>query len=316
MLSDLIFALNTVLPLFLVLLAGYILKKIGFLADGFVPTGNKLVFYVALPCSIFLSVYNTEIGELLDWGFALYATGISVLAFLGIWLVASFFIKDKPMLSAFAQGAFRGNFAFLGMPLLISLAGEAGQIRAALIMAFVLPVYNICTVVLLAACANTDKKITPLTILLPLAKNPIIIAVFLAVGFRLIGLSLPISIARTVGYGGNMATGLALICLGAGMRYDGFDAKFKYAFIASLVKVIALPVIFGLGGYMLGFRGYDIAALVILGGIPSAIAGYAMAVEMGADGYVAGTIVALSTLFSAFTLTIFVYLLRMFGFVG
>jgi len=316
MLSDFLFAINTVLPLFLVLLAGYILKKTGFLGDGFVPTGNKLVFYVALPCSIFLSMYSTDIGQLPDWGFALYATGISLLSFIGIWLIASFFIKDKPVLGSFTQGAFRGNFAFLGMPLLISLAGEAGQVRAALIMAFVVPVYNICSVVLLTACANTGKKITLGTILLPIAKNPIIIAVFLAVGFRMLGLTLPLSFQRTVGYGGNMATGLALICLGAGMRYDGFDAKFKYAFIASLIKVIVLPVVFGLGGYMFGFRGYDIAAFVILGGIPSAIAGYAMAVQIGANEYVAGTIIALSTLFSAFTLTVFVYLLRVFQVMG
>jgi len=315
MLSDFLFAINTVLPLFLVLLAGYILKKSGFLTPGFVPTGNKLVFYVALPCSVFLSVYTTQITHLLDWRFALYATAASVIAFLIIWLAASFFIKDKPILGAFAQGAFRGNFAFLGMPLLVSLAGEAGQTRAALIMAFVLPVYNVCTVVLLAACNNKGKRLTPKTILLPIAKNPIIIAVFLGLAFRLLGLEMPFAIARTVGYGGNMATGLALICLGAGMRYDGFDAKFRYALVASVVKIVALPILFGLVGYLLGFRGYDIAALVILGGIPSAIAGYAMVVEMGGDGYIAGTIVVLSTLFSALTLTIFVYVLRVLGFV-
>jgi len=316
MLDNFLFSINTVAPLFLVLFLGYILKRKEFLSEGFVATGNKVVFYIALPANIFLSVYTAELGELLDWGFVAFSVIASLIGFFGIWLISALFIKNKSILGAFAQGAFRGNFAFLGMPLLINIAGDAGRARAALIMAFVLPVYNICTVLLLAACSDNGKKVGFKTVMLTIVKNPFIIAIAIAFALQLLNIRLPFILSRTIGYGANMATALALLCLGAGMTFQGFDAKFKYALVSSLIKVLVLPILFVIAGYMMGFRGYDIAAFLILGGIPSAIAGYAMVVQMGGDGYIAGTIVVISTLFSAFTLTIFIYILRTLGMLG
>ena len=316
MLDNFLFSINAVAPLFLVLFLGYTLKKMDFISGGFVTSGNKVVFYIALPAALFRSVYNAELSELLDWGFAAFAVGASLVVFFGIWLFAALFIKEKPIRGAFAQGAFRGNFAFLGMPLLINLAGAAGEARAALIMAFVLPVFNICSILVLTACSDSDKKVGFLTVVYTIVKNPFIIAIFLAFGLQLLGVRLPFLVNRTIHYGANMATPMALLCLGAGMSFQGFDVKFKYALIASLVKVVAMPVIFVVAGYMLGFRGHDIAAILVLGGIPSAIAGYAMVVQMGGDRYIAGTIVVFSTLFSAVTLTVFIYTLRSLGIIG
>ena len=316
MLANLIFSINAVAPIFLILVFGYVLKRTDFISGGFVSTGNKIVFYIALPASLFRSVYTVQLGELLDWRFAAFAVGASLTAFFGIWLFATLFIKDRAIRGAFSQGAFRGNFAFLGMPLLINLAGAAGEARAALIMAFVLPIYNICSILVLAACSNSDKKVGFKTVLFTIVKNPFIIAIFTALVFQFIGIELPFVVNRTMGYAANMATPLALLCLGAGMSFQGIDAKFKYALTASLVKVVVLPILFVAVGYMLGFRGHDISAILIIGGIPSAIAGYAMVVQMGGDGYVAATIVVLSTLLSAFTLTIFIYILRALAIIG
>jgi len=316
MLDNFLFSINTVAPLFAVLFLGYALKKTGFLSDNFVAIGNKVVFFIALPASVFMSVYTAEVGDLLDWNFAAFSVVASLVGFVGIWAVSAIFIKNKSILGAFAQGAFRGNYAFLGMPLLINLAGEAGEARAALTMAFVLPVYNICTVLLLAACSDDGKKVGFKTIMLTIVKNPFIIAIAIAFGLQLLNIRLPFILDETVRVSANMATGLALICLGASMSFQGFDAKFKYAVVASLIKVIVLPIIFVVAGYLLGFTGYDLAAFLILGGIPSAIAGYAMVVQMGGDTYIAGTIVVLSTLFSAFTLTVFIYIMRTVGLLG
>jgi len=316
MLENLFFSINAVAPLFLVLFLGYTLKKMDFISAGFITSGNKIVFYIALPAALFRSVYAAELSELLDLRFAAFAVGISLAMFFCIWLVAALFIKDKAVVGAFTQGSFRANFAFLGMPLLINLAGAAGEARAALILAFVIPVFNICSIVVLAVGSESGKKVGPLTVVFTIIKNPFIIAIFMAFAFQLIGISLPFMVNRTVHYTANMATPLALICLGASMHFQGFDVKFKYALIASLTKVVVMPIIFVAAGYMLGFRGYDIAAILVLGGVPSAIAGYAMAVQMGGDSYVAGTIVVISTFFSAFTLTVFIYMLRMLEIIG
>jgi len=306
------FSINAVAPLFAVLLLGYVLKRINFLNDAFISVGNKVVFYVALPASLFMSVYSVDVGGLLDWRFATFVVSASIIGFVSIWFISSFFIKDKKILGAFTQGAFRGNFVFLGMPLLINIAGAIGEVRAALIMAFVLPVYNICAVLLLASCSDSDsdKKVDIRAIIYSILTNPFIIAIFLALSLQLLDINLPFVIERTIRYPANMATALALICLGAGMNFQGFDKRFKYALIASMIKVILMPVVFVAVGYAVGFRDYDIAAILILGGIPSAIAGYVMVVQMGGDGYIASTIVVISTFLSAFTLTLYIYILR------
>jgi len=313
MLANFIFSINAVAPLFLMLFLGYTFKKLEFISGGFVSSGNKVVFYVALPATLFRSVYNAQLGEILDMRFAGFAVGASLVAFFCMWLVASLLVKERPIVGTITQGAFRGNFAFLGMPLLISLAGDAGAARAALIMVFVIPIYNICSILVLAACSDSDKKVGFKTVVFTIVKNPFIIAIFLAFAVQLVGIRLPFMVTQSLGYAANMATPLALICLGAGMYFHGFDAKFKYALIASLVKVVLLPVLFVVAGYALGFRGYDLAALLVLGGVPSAIAGYTMVVQMGGDSYIAATIVVLSTFMSAFTLTMFIYILRVLG---
>ena len=317
-LENFIFSINAVVPIFIVLFLGFILRKTNFLSEEFVKSGNKLMFFVALPASLFNSILDIELGEFLDWRFAIFIIAISVAGFFVIWFIAAFFIKDKRVLGAFVQGAFRANIAFLAIPLMNNIATTdpaAGVALAALLLAFVLPVYNVCSVVVLAVCSGNEHKVGFKKIMRIVLLNPFIVAVFLAVGAQLIDLELPFIIDRSLTYTANMATPLALICLGAGMTFHGFDERFKYSLIASLIKVIILPVAFVAIAYVFGFRGYELAAIMVLGGIPAAIAGYATVVQMGGDVYTAGTIVVISTFFSAFTLTLFIYLMRVMGLV-
>ena len=313
MLENFLFSLNAVMPLFLIIAGGFLMRKTRFVSAEFVAGGNKLVFYVALPLTLFRNVYTSDVSDLLDLPFIAFVMISSLLVFFAIWVVSAFFIKDKNILGAFVQGAFRGNFAFLGMPLLFNLAGDAGIARAAIIITFVLPLYNIYSVVVLAANSNSGHRVGPKTILFTIIKNPFIIGILIALIFVLIGIELPQMINRTTVYAANMATPMALLCLGAGINFQGFDKKFKFAVISGAIKVIAVPVVLVTAAYLLGFRDYDLAAILVLGGIPSAIVGYAMVVQMGGDTYIAGTVVVISTLMSAVTLTMFVYVMRVMG---
>jgi len=316
MLSDLLFSLGIVMPLFMVLLLGFGLKRINMIGDAFAAGGNKLMFYIGLPVIIFRSIYRADIRELFDPRFVTAMLVITVVTASAVWLSATPLIKDKPVRGAFVLSSFRGNQAFLGIPLMTLLAGEAGLIRATMVVTFVLPVANVLSILLLASTCGKDKKITPGGVMLTIVKNPIIITTALGLGLVLPGIRLPVIIDDSLGYIADMATPLALLCIGASMKFTGFDKKFKYAMWGSFVKIILLPIAFAGAGYLLGFRGYDLAAMTIMGGVPSAIAGYSMVVEMGRDGYVAGTIVIISTLLSAFTLTLIIYGIRVLGVVG
>jgi predicted permease len=127
------------------------------------------------------------------------------------------------------------------------------------------------------------------------------------------GIKLPIILTRALADLGHVTTPFALICLGGGITFLGFDKKFKYAVVASVIKIIITPIVYTVSAFMLGFTGTDLAAFMILGGAPSAIIGYAMVIQMGGDGYTAANIVLISTLFSAVTLTLFIYVMMAMG---
>jgi hypothetical protein len=323
MLDDLLFSLGIVLPLFMVMLLGFGLKRIKLINDGFSAAGNKLMFYIGLPAIVFRSIYRADVHDLFEFRFIGGMLAVTALSVAAIWLIAIPYIKDKPVRGAFILSAFRGNQAFLGIPLMINLAGDAGGLRATMVATFVLPVANVLSILVLAA--NTDesqrdpslggksKKTTPKAIVMTIVRNPIVITTLLGMAVVLPGIQLPGVVNATLDYVADMSTPLALLCIGAGMRFDGFNKKFNYAVTASFIKIIAMPLVFAGGAYLLGLRGVDLAAMTIMGGVPSAIAGYAMVVEMGGDGYTSSTIVIISTLLSAFTLTLFIYAIRVLG---
>lgn len=313
MLNYFLFSVNTVLPIFLVIALGFALKRTGFLSEKFIATGNKLVFYILLPAAVFTSVSTTNLGELVSVGFAAFTVGSSVLSWAIIWAISAIFIKDKSILGAFVQGAFRSNMVFVGIPLMRNLAGEYGVARFALIIALNMPIYNICSILVLSACADTGEKLKLKTIAIAIAKNPLIIAITIGVAFALMGVRLPQPLTHTLGDLSGMATTLALICIGGGITFLGFDVKFKYALIAAVVKVVVLPLAFTAAAFALGFRNVELAAFMVVGGLPTALAAYVMAVQIGCDAHISANIILLSTLLSAITLTLFVYVMMVLG---
>ena len=314
MLANFLFSLNVVVPVFLVMILGYILKKTGVVSAGFLESGNKIVYYIGLPAQLFRGVYTTDIRQYMDLRFTLFALIATAASFFLIWGIAAIFLrKDPPVLGAFSQGAFRGSFALLGIPLILNMAGDAGMARAALVVVFVVPFFNVFSVMSLAPCSGSRPS--PLTILLTVIKNPSNIMIAIGMALSMFNISLPFMISGAVNTTANIATPLALLCLGGGMVFRGFDAKFKYAVIGSVIKCVLIPISFTVAAYFMGFRDYDLAVILIMGGIPSAVVAYAMAVQFGGDTYVAGTIVVITTIMSAVTLTIFIYAVKALGWV-
>jgi len=311
MIENFLFSLNVVVPVFVVMFLGFILKKREVITPGFLESGNKLVYYIGLPALLFRGVYTTNIGEFIDAKFISFTLITSVAAFFIIWGVSAIFLKEKPVLASFAQGAYRGSFALLGTPLIINLAGDAGMARAALVVVFVVPFFNVFSILALAPCSG--KKLSVLGTILAVLKNPSNVMIAIGILLAVFDFSLPVMAYGAINTTANLATPLALLCLGGGMTFHGFDAKFKYAMIGSVIKVAIMPAIFVIIAAMFGFRDYDLAVILLLFGVPSAVVGYSMAAQMGGDTYIAGTIVVFSTIMSAVTLTAFIYVLRVLG---
>jgi len=313
MLDNLIFSLNIVVPLFMVILFGAFLKYKGYVDSAFLSVGNKIVFQFVLPANVFMSLYNVNIVDVFDLRFIVFVVLFTIASFFAVWLFAVLFIKDKSIISAFTQGAFRSNFAIIGLPLLVSILGAERAAIGAIALAFVVPIYNIFSTVVLTVHSPHIKKLNVKTLFMAIAKNPIIIAVAIGAIISVSGIRIPIAAERSIGFIVALTTPFALICLGGNISFKGFDVKFKFSVLATVLKLIILPIICTLLAYALGFRGDELTVLMVMAGVPSAVAGYAMALQLGGDGYTSSTIIVLTTLLSAFSLTVFIYIFKTMG---
>jgi predicted permease len=301
------------MPLFVMILLGYFLKRVNFMNDNFITIGNKFMFYILLPTTLFRSIYAVDLRELGSWQFAAFVVVMTSLSFFVLWIIGAVFIKNKQTLGAFVQGAFRSNTVFVGIPLMYNIDGVEGVARFAIVITLSMPLYNIFSVWILSTHSRSGEKIKPHIVLLNIMKNPLFIALALGFLLNLGGVIIPQILNRSLADITGMTTPMALICLGGSMKFLGYDKRFKYAIIASIIKIVALPAIFMLCAYLMGFRGIDIIALTVIGGLPSAIVGHVLVVQMGGDGYTAEKIVILTTLFSSVTPTIFIYALLALG---
>ncbi|MCL2197341.1 MAG: AEC family transporter [Defluviitaleaceae bacterium] len=311
MFGHFIFSINTVVPLFLLIGLGFFLRRTEFLPKQFFAAGNRMVFYILLPISLFDSIFNADLSQLASFGFAAFSVGATFISFLAAWAISLFIVKEKDVRGAFTQGAFRSNAVFVGLPLMRNLAGDEGIAVFALVVALSVPVVNICSIFVLSVYA--DKKVKLLQVLISIVKNPLMIGMFFGFVFSLFNINLPYVFGRTLSDLSRMSTPMALLCLGGGITILGFDKKIKYAVVATIIKIIVLPIVFTTVAYLLGFRGIELAAFMVLGGLPSAISGYSTVVEMGGDSYTASNIVLISTLFSSVTLTLFIYVMMVMG---
>jgi len=311
MLTDFLFSINATLPVFAVMVLGWLLRRVGFLTEGFCKTGNKLVFRLCLPAMLFRQIIVMRPEDLTDGSFLAYAFVGTLATVLLFWLLARALLRDKTMVGAFAQGAFRGNTALLGTVLLESICGSRAY--APLIILAAVPLYNVLSVVILSLEAGGGGKLDRARLLGALkgvAKNPILWGILLGLPFAFFGLPMPAVGDKALSMLGNLASPLSLIIIGADFRWDAALRKKGPTLGAAFLKLIVLPALVVLPGAALGFRQDALVALLVLAGTPSAVSSYIMAENMGNDGTLACGIVAVTTLFSAVTVTGWIFLLR------
>jgi len=313
MLENLIFSLNTVIPWILMAALGFLFKRFGLIDDNFLAKGNKLVYFLCLPAMLFANMYGANLNELVDFGFIMFTLGWAVVSFGVTWILCIFFMKDKSAVSAFVQGSCRSNLGVLAIPIAFSLLGY-DAVKSILALAVLIPSYNIiCVILLTLHSQKSDKTVSLKAVVMSIVKNPLIISIVLGVTLSLSGLRLPIFISTTVTSLSHITVPLALICIGAGFVFRSVGEKFKYVLSSSIIKVIVMPALATLAAFLFGFRGNELTIIMLINGVPAAVAGYIMVIEIGGDSAIAANNIMLTTLFSAFTLPVFIFIFKTLG---
>ncbi|MBH1940006.1 AEC family transporter [Mobilitalea sibirica] len=305
--------MNIVLPVFLVILFGYILRKNGVITKEFIATATTIVYYYALPAKLFQNVVESDFYSLFNIKFILFTTGATVLSFILIWAFATILIKDRSKISAFVHGAYRGNYVYIGLPITQNILQTEIIPSSILIIAFVLPIYNILSVILLSYYSGQRDKLSFGNLTLSIIKNPMIVAILAALPISLLKLELPFSISKSMNYIGTLATPMALLLVGASIRFHTFTSNKKLIISSSIIKVMIQPLIFIPFAVLFGFHSQDIVTIYVMLATPTAMNAYIMTKKLGGDGEISAGIIVLTVLLSVVTIPMGAYIFKLLG---
>ncbi|MCH3963638.1 MAG: AEC family transporter [Clostridium sp.] len=313
--DSLIYSLNATMPVFFVIVIGYILRCIGMLNEGFIEAANKFNFKVTLPILLCTDIGKTNIAENFDGRYILFCAVVTSICFWSIWFFTKKFMKDKNMTGAFVQASFRGSASIMGIAFIQNIYGNSGM--APMMMIGAVPLYNIYSVIVLTFEGRDmeGKNVNIKRTCINIVTNPIIIGIFLGMVVSLLKIHLPMMMDKTLQNFAAMASPLALVTIGAGFEGRKALAKIKPTMIASVIKLVVQAAIFLPVAAYFGFRDQKLVALIIMLASPTTVSCYIMAKSMDNDDILTSSIIVVTTLLSAFTLTFWIFLMKIMGLV-
>jgi len=310
LIDNIIFTGNVVAPVFLLIVLGYFVKRINVINENFVDVTSKFVFNVSLPALVFISIAEIDLSTAIDFNQIIYIYAATLISFFIIWILSIPFIKEAKNLSVFVQGAYRSNYAIVGFAIISKLFGDSALGKAAIILAFALPLYNVLAVIILTVPFRKERELNITRTLFEIILNPLIIAVIVGLPFSYFKIEIPSVINLTLEFLAELALPLALVGIGGSLNLQNIKKASGLAFTSSAIKVILIPIILTAGGCYFGYRGIDLGVMFILFACPTAIVSFIMADAMGANSKLAGNIVLISTVASVFTIAIGIVILK------
>jgi len=304
-------AFSVVFPLMVMMFLGYVLKKHKITDEHSMNVMNKMTFKVFLPFLLFINIYSLEPEEALNRyniKLLIMTTLCVIAAVILSQIIFSKHIMDKKKCSVMIQGIFRSNLVLFGIPIAASIYGEGRIGIVSLLAACIVPLYNVLAVTILEVYRG--GKVNFKNVLLGICKNPLIIASALAVLFLFLRIQLPEVIMSPLISMSKVATPLAFIVLGGTFQFNNLLKNAKYLISVTLGKLVILPAIVFAVAYLLGFHGEAIVALIGAMASPTAVSSFTMAVEMDADGELAGQIVIITSIVSILTIFLWVFFLK------
>lgn len=308
--ESLMMAVKVVLPMAMMVGIG-VLFRIYKLADG--PTMKKvdsMIFKVFMPMVSFYNIYKTDFTTFSNISYILYGVAVLMVIFFGAMFLVPKFVKPGPTAASYGQAIFRSNYLIFGAAVAESIYGDGNFGLITLLGSVAVPLFNAQAAVLLETARHGSASTKKL--LLAIAKNPTVIATAAGLAINFTGIVLPDLVLKVVQDLAGLTTPLSFLSIGVTLSL-GLVAKKAYLVSAVALRLVIIPAIFVPIAVLLGFRGQELCALLILFAAPTAVSSYPMAVAMDADGDFAAQMVAYTTVFCLPTIFLWTWLLNTLG---
>ena len=311
MLSNLIVSFEAVVPMFLIILLGVIIRKAGIIDRKEAKKFNKVVFTCCFGPLMFHNLYGRDAGE----AFNPKLVAFTLITFFSLYFLTVLVVlkieKSPKSRGAMIQAIYRSNFVIMGLPVVQNVFGKGDLAVTAMMIAIVVPVYNVLAVITLEVFRGGKPDLGET--FKNLLKNPIIlgaIAGLLTIIFRI---KVPAFVLSPVEMLSDAATPLSLLLLGTSFSFESVSKEKRNLIVCLIGRLIVFPAVGLIGGMMMGFRGVILMTLVAMFASPSAITSFTMAQQMDSDHELAGNCVIFSSICSCFTMFLWIFVLKSLG---
>ncbi|MFR1707341.1 MAG: AEC family transporter [Clostridium sp.] len=311
--ENLILSINVVLPLFFTMALGYVLKCLKMFDDSTLKIMNNVTFKAFLPLLLFYNIYKTDLNGAVDLRLMLFAILSVTITFIILCILIPSIEKDNRKRGVLIQGIFRSNFVIFGLPVASSLFGDDKIGVVAILIATVVPLFNMLAVICLEIFRGGKPDIK--NTLKGIITNPLIIASIIGVCFLLLGVKLPTAIEKSVSDISKIATPLSLILLGGSFAFTDVKTHLKQTILGVTGRLIIVPLILMPISILLGFRNVELLALLLIFASPTAISSFTMAQKMDGDSDLAAQIVVFTSAFCILTVFLWIFILKQFNFI-
>ncbi len=292
-LKDFLACLNAVLPILIPMAIGYIAKKNGLIKRDDVTRINRILFNAFMPFLMFENIYASDLESAIDLKLNAFAVGTVILLFFAGIAFTALYTKDNNIRPVIAQDIFRSNYVIMGFPIVESLAGGADISQAVVLMATVVPTFNVLAVICLSIFGK--GKLGVGKIAAQVALNPLVLGTAAGILFKLSGLTMPTALASVSKSMAGAVSPVILFSLGAFLEFKGFKKYAGPIAVTSLIRLVIVPALALSAAYFAGFRGVEFAALIGVFGSSAAINSFTMVQQMGGDSDLAGELVAVTS---------------------
>ncbi|MDE5584464.1 MAG: AEC family transporter [Ruminococcus sp.] len=310
--KNLVFSLNATVPVFMMMIFGWFVRRVNLLDDHSTAKINSFVFKTLLPALLFSDLSTADFRAVWDTKFVIFCISATLLSVL-IAFAYSLIHRNKAERGEIIQASYRSSAAILGIAFVKNIYGEATM--AGLMIVGTVPIYNIIAVTALSLTSPDKSKSKCgkeifINTLKGIATNPIILGIAVGIIWSLLKIPQPVILSKSVSYLANMSTPLSLIALGASFRFEDAKGRLPVTLGIAFIKLILFCGIFLPIAVKMGFRDEKLIAVLVMLGSATTGSCFVMAKNFGHKGVITAFAVMLTTLFSAFTLTMWLFILK------
>ncbi|MDQ8202914.1 AEC family transporter [Pelagicoccus sp. SDUM812003] len=296
--------LESIVPVLILIAFGKALSQARFFAQGFFKELNRLTYFWGLPALLVYKVAEIDLKTEAGIGI-LYTLLIAIGATVLLGYLFVFLLKvPRDSIGSFIQGCYRGNLAFVGFPVIFFALGQEGLDLGMFSSGICILVYNVTGVALLILHSKGRTERPLRAIWRHGISNPLILACVIGFALNLANITIPVMIFRSLEAVGQLALPLALIGLGAGLKFEELKGQIGLSAVASLINVAFSPLLGYFVGKALGLDPISLKVAVIFLACPTAVFSYVLAEMLNNDGVMARNIVILSTVMSIVSLVL------------